>query len=81
MSPFLCFGLHTKSLVFFLAHRYVIENWVLYEHTSDYTIEMVKSGMSKASTTFTLKIFGEWAYLAGRRAVVDGLDKMLNITL
>lgn len=50
-------------------------------YTSDYTIEMVKSGMSKASTTFTLKIFGEWAYLAGRRAVVDGLDKMLNITL
>ncbi|XP_026040893.1 V-set and immunoglobulin domain-containing protein 10-like isoform X1 [Astatotilapia calliptera] len=26
-------------------------------YTSDYTIEMVKSGMSKASTTFTLKIF------------------------
>lgn len=50
-------------------------------YTSDYTIEMVKSGMSKASTTFTLKIFGEWPYLAGRRAVVDGLDKMLNITL
>lgn len=50
-------------------------------YTGDYTIEMVKSGMERASTTFTLKIFGEWAYLAGRGAVVDGLDKMLNITL
>lgn len=29
------------------------------DYTGNYTIEMVKSGLPRASTTFTLKIFGE----------------------
>lgn len=29
-------------------------------YTSNYTIEITKAGLGKASTTFTLKVFGEY---------------------
>lgn len=32
------------------------------KYTSDYTVEMTKSGLGKASTTFALKVFGEWPF-------------------